>query len=425
MENNELDKLFKDALAAHEFLPQEKMWTKIENQLPTKNKIVFLPWLKVGLAAALMGALVTATIIFYVQKSSKQVAVKNNEIQPTIAVKENETATENDAVKNEIPFIKNKQTDNKTAAIISNVATNNLVKNKEALNSANNSSAAFNQSHEDLKTKNNSSQFMATNQNLALAIISKFKSPFVGSDEVEFNRSIHRRVSNDVFIDELLRRQLYFVKGFHVGVKTEFGNSWISASVPASSNLNITMRYVINAALAYGFTAGYDFNNKYGVQIEYHTLTQNAQLSEVLGNSSLQNSTLKLNYHHIPLLFKIKWHPLRGIESKPVVMNYVFGIQYGWLNSNSAPNIDYTLIPNDNAINKPVHLNELNAVAAISYDVYFNSFFFLSFGGRATFGGNMQKYSSTDLAATKSRNLNLGLELGLHYKLPFLQKRVR
>ena len=103
-------------------------------------------------------------------------------------------------------------------------------------------------------------------------------------------------------------------------------------------------------------------------------------------------------------------------------MNYVLGVQYGWLRSSSAPNIDYTLIPNEINVKKPVYLDEWNAIMAISYDVYINQFFFLTFGGRAAFGGDLQKYTSNDLAITKSKNLTLGLEFGLHCKLPFWQK---
>ncbi len=187
---------------------------------------------------------------------------------------------------------------------------------------------------------------------------------------------------------------------------------------PSTGTSSTQLNYKIDAGLAYGLLAGYDFNNKFGLQIEYHLVSQLAQRYEISSQYAAQTGSLRFNYNHIPLLFKFKWHPLKGVEQKPVVMDYIVGVQYGWLKSTTTPNFVYTTIPGSDYINQQVNLTEWDLVAAVNYDLYLNDRFFISMGGRTTFGGNLKKLANDNISA-KSKNLTLGLEVGLHYKLHF------
>ena len=174
--------------------------------------------------------------------------------------------------------------------------------------------------------------------------------------------------------------------------------------------------------MAYGGLLGYDFNNKFGVQLELHNVSQNIPAYETNGNYALQNNMIAVNYGHIPLLFKLKWHPLRGVERKPVVMNYVLGIQYGWLKSKNIATPDFTTVSSEELKLKQLNFSEWDIVAGINYDIYFNAHFFFSAGARAAFGGNLNA-TSMDNISTKNSNLTLGIEAALHYKLPFHKKK--
>jgi hypothetical protein len=145
-----------------------------------------------------------------------------------------------------------------------------------------------------------------------------------------------------------------------------------------------------------------------------------AQRYEVTTQYTIQDKTtrLKLNYSHIPLLFKFKWHPLKGVEQKPVVMDYMIGIQYGWLKSKDLTEVVSTNEPGANYIKKQVNLTEWDLVGGVNYDIYLNERFFVSMGGRATYGSNLRNLLNENINQ-KSRNVTLGIEMGLHYKLPF------
>jgi hypothetical protein len=258
-----------------------------------------------------------------------------------------------------------------------------------------------------------------------MELMKLFKPSLIANLEDEYNRTIKGKVSNTIFIDELLQRQLYFVKGFHIGVKGEFNNTWILVTQPSSITKaqSTQINYKIDAGLAYGFLAGYDFNNKFGLQIEYHLVSQIAQRYEVTSQYTIQDKTtrLKLNYSHIPLLFKFKWHPLKGVEQKPVVMDYMIGVQYGWLKSNDVTALSSTTEGGNSYIKKQVNLTEWDLVGGVNYDIYLNQNFFLSMGGRATYGSNLRNFFNTN-SLQKSRNVTIGIEMGLHYKLPFGKK---
>ncbi|MFM2049106.1 MAG: outer membrane protein beta-barrel domain, partial [Bacteroidota bacterium] len=273
------------------------------------------------------------------------------------------------------------------------------------------------------RTENN--VLFASKNKVSMELMKLFKPSLIANLEDEYNRTIKGKVSNTIFIDELLQRQLYFVKGFHIGVKGEFNNTWILVTQPSSITKaqSTQINYKIDAGLAYGFLAGYDFNNKFGLQIEYHLVSQIAQRYEVTSQYTIQDKTtrLKLNYSHIPLLFKFKWHPLKGVEQKPVVMDYMIGVQYGWLKSNDVTALSSTTEGGNSYIKKQVNLTEWDLVGGVNYDIYLNQNFFLSMGGRATYGSNLRNFFNTN-SLQKSRNVTIGIEMGLHYKLPFGKK---
>jgi hypothetical protein len=421
MENNKIDNLFKDAMTEYQVQPNAALWASIEKELPTQKKYFFVGWIKYGIAATIGGLIAVSSFLLVENKidfknsiakikhrTSSKFETKNTIISKSTDIKI-------DTIKNE------------TAKPIVIVDAFTHLKNNPDLmeNGAPNFNQAINLNEPNkIITPHILNEILsASNKKELMEFSNLFKPTLISNIENEFNKRMeHRNIGNNVFIDELLKRQLYFVKGFHIGLKGEFNNTWILVTQPSSITkaTSTQINYKIDAGLAYGFLAGYDFNNKFGLQVEYHLVSQIAQRYEVTSQYTIKDKTtrLKLNYNHIPLLFKFKWHPLKGVEQKPVVMDYMIGVQYGWLKSTdlSTPNIieaDY--------IKKQINLTEWNLVAGINYDFYLNKNLFLSMGGRATYGSNLKNLFNNNLNE-KSRNVTLGIELGMHYKLPFGKK---
>ncbi|MEY2828751.1 MAG: hypothetical protein RIQ33_609 [Bacteroidota bacterium] len=424
MENNKIDNLFKDALAEYQVQPNAALWASIEKELPTQKKYFFVGWLKYGIAAAIGGLIAVSSFLLVENRNDLQNSIAKIKHRSLIQSENKNTSTNTT----------HSPSENKSDTI--KIATSKPIVTIDAFTHSNNNNDLMDNGASNLNqvinlnepntiiTPHISNEILsASNKRELMEFANLFKPTLISNIENEFNKRIERRnIGNNVFIDELLKRQLYFVKGFHIGLKGEFNNTWILVTQPSSITkaTSTQINYKIDAGLAYGFLAGYDFNNKFGLQVEYHLVSQIAQRYEVTSQYTIKDKTtrLKLNYNHIPLLFKFKWHPLKGVEQKPVVMDYMIGVQYGWLKSTdlSTPNIieaDY--------IKKQINLTEWNLVAGINYDFYLNKNLFLSMGGRATYGSNLKNLFNNNLNE-KSRNVTLGIELGMHYKLPFGKK---
>lgn len=420
MENNNLDKLFKDALAEHSVLPKANLWAKIEADLPQPQKVVFFNgWIKYGIAAAVGGLIAVGSLLFLQNDESpkKMLSATKSLINNQSTKEANVSVGDNNLIEN------SKTNEVKSENVFSNNISTVLPKNKlEIEKTLSNNNAVVSSEPKGLILKSTENNILtASNNKVSMDLMRFFKPTLIANIENEYNRVLKGKVSDNIYIDNMLKRQLYFVKGFHIGVKGEFNNTWILVNQPSSITKaqSTQINYKIDAGLAYGFLAGYDFNNKFGLQIEYHLVSQMAQRYEVTTQYSIQDKTtrLKLNYSHIPLLFKFKWHPLKGVEQKPVVMNYMIGIQYGWLNSKDLTEIVPTNEPGANYIKKQVNLTEWDLVGGVNYDIYLNESFFLSMGGRATYGSNLKNLFNSN-SNQKSRNVTLGIEMGLHYKLP-------
>ncbi len=417
-----MDKIFRDALAQHEVFPPQNGWEKLAAQLPAENKFIFASWMNWSLAAAFIGVVISTSIVLcqkdnsikqkivasahpiFHPKSKNIFVEKQNDVGGNLSTISTNNSSKISEKKSEILITKNE---------------NNRNRNVQLDVSQNQSNTLHSATEVHLIAHENKPQrLLAATNSMSMQLMTKMKLSLVADGEREYNRMLRRKVSNDMFIDELLRRQLYFVKGWHIGVKGEFNNTWILVNPPSTGTSMVQLNYKIDAGLAYGLLAGYDFNNKFGFQIEYHLVSQMAQRYEISSQYAAKNGSIRLNYNHIPLLFKFKWHPLKGVEQKPVVMDYMVGVQYGWLKSTTKPNLIYTAIPGSDYINQQVNLTEWDFVTAVNYDMYLNDRFFISMGGRATFGGNVKKLVNDNISA-KSKNLTLGLEVGLHYKLHF------
>ncbi len=218
-----MDKIFRDALAQHEILPPQNGWQKIAAQLPAEKKFIFSVWMKWAMAAVFIGFVISTSIVLFRNNNSikqKIVAIAHpifHAKTKSVFAKKQNAATENSS-----PVLQNNSSN-----ILPTNSQNTIAKNENSrsrnvqLDVSQNQSNALHAATEAhlIAHENKPQRLLVATNSLSMQLMTKMKHSLVADGEREYNRMLRRKVSNDVFIDELLRRQLYFVKGWHIGVK--------------------------------------------------------------------------------------------------------------------------------------------------------------------------------------------------------------
>ncbi|MFN0274204.1 MAG: hypothetical protein ACKVPJ_00540 [Chitinophagales bacterium] len=158
-----------------------------------------------------------------------------------------------------------------------------------------------------------------------------------------------------------------------------------------------------------GITMGYNFSNKFGVQVDYiynSVQGQNYVLSE---DNNLVQKTLALYYNQIPVTFKLKVPRISDFTQKPVVVNYIAGLQYGMLTEYHIP--QEKLYSGYEDIFKK---DEISILLGVDYDVYLSNRSYLTLGARSSISNDISthQYPLDDYA---KRNFVFGLRASYNY----------
>ena len=116
--------------------------------------------------------------------------------------------------------------------------------------------------------------------------------------------------------------------------------------------------------------------------------------------------TLSLNYDQIPVTARIKVGKISDITNKPIILNYIAGVQYGIF-----ANIAYHRI---NAMNPPTICskdNDLSLVLGLEYEIHLQDNLNVSIGARYTINNDISLHDAT-LDDFAKRNFVFGLRAG-------------
>ncbi len=416
-----IEQIFHDGLNHMEITPPDAVWMKIQPGLP-KQKVPFFTFFRLAIAASMIIAVLTFlkfnpfadTLNKEVASATLPIRQKLNNSVKQLASgfhknKPEPTSTNTNSGNSLIAAISTTPFPIKTA-VASEVKELELVKHTTIATELKNASATIHETGTGAP-----GNLLASNDE---SILPEEISLHTGAlnpstDFADYNRNEPRKVTDRVFIDEQLKRQFYFVKGFNIGMKSEFNNTWILVSTPQTTFDNPQVNFKINGGLAYGLTAGYDFSNKFGIQGEWHMVSQMAQRYEVSKAYTIQDRYIKLTYMNFPVIAKFKMSRLTALDKNPIVINYIMGLQYGIIRTG-----DVLAAKSDEMdIRQQINSQQWSVVLGINYDLYLSQHLFFSIGGRTTFGKDIRPALFSDVASHKSRNFTLGLEAGLHYKL--------
>lgn len=222
--------------------------------------------------------------------------------------------------------------------------------------------------------------------------------------------SYKKETSTQQIVDNILRKKMTNLKGFQIGLGGTFFNSWILNKRPTEISTN-SIEYKFTTGGQYGFTVGYNFNPRLGLEIGMAKANQGQRIIHYANATQFENE-VRLGYMHIPLAFKYKWEQYSSLTKHPIVMNYLFGLQYSKLLS-----IDGNM--NDDIImwEDMQRTNDIGFLVGLDYDIFLGNNYFVTIGARSTFGTDLNAvmntlYGSTD---TKTDNFTVGLKASFNY----------
>ncbi|MBC8046169.1 MAG: outer membrane beta-barrel protein, partial [Fimbriimonadaceae bacterium] len=136
-----------------------------------------------------------------------------------------------------------------------------------------------------------------------------------------------------------------------------------------------------------GVTLGYNFSNKFGMQVDYIYNSVQGQNYVMSEEDQLIQKTLALYYNQVPVTFKLKVPRISDLTQKPVVTNYIAGIQYGMLKEYHIP--QEKLYSDPDAIFKK---SEISFMLGIDYDIYLSKRSYLSLGARTSISNDISTH---------------------------------
>ncbi len=215
-----------------------------------------------------------------------------------------------------------------------------------------------------------------------------------------------------------LRDEMSSVRGFHFGIEGGLNSNWLLLDDKSLSPVILgSSKAKFDWGPSFGFSAGYDFSNKFGVEVEYILKSiQGYRYRENRYGKISIDGEIDLDYMQLPVMFKYKIAH-KGIRSaKPRAVNFVTGIQYSRLRKAELSYNNLTLHDEGTEnINNVFSRDELGLLMGIEYDLYLSSKYFFSFGARASFSSDVNTYTGANKDEPQTYNFLIGVNASFHY----------
>ena len=275
---------------------------------------------------------------------------------------------------------------------------------------------------EDLNQKNAIVPINPENENIEIADITieqnDLQEKIVNSEQAENsardNLAQTTPENRSIINEELLRIESVgneynqLLKGFYAGITGGYNYTTIAEDNPTGYD-NTPIQSTGKLGNIKGVSVGYNFNQSFGLQLEYLFNSMEGSNYELAASGS-GAKTLHIIYDQIPLTINYKVPQLNYLNNRLKVINLYAGLQYNILKSYHLPQEKrYEDLEN---VFKP---NTISFVSGIDYNVNIFSSVFVSLGARATLSSGItgDNYPISDNAA---HSFTLGAKAGLFYQ---------
>lgn len=209
-------------------------------------------------------------------------------------------------------------------------------------------------------------------------------------------------------------KDLYYAKtinkGLHFGLITGFQNNWLSKNSRNSEISRESAQRLFSPGYQVGLNFGYDFAEHFGIMAEFKYSDESARFNNEEKN---RIEHLDLKYIEVPIYFKVK-HSMPTAKMKPLVFNYIVGIQYRDLRS-----ISSFADGEDKRFGQDYNTSEWGVTAGFDLDYYLSKNLFLTVGTRASVNGDASNFPRINDAAGKGTlNYSVGVYTRFNFRLP-------
>ncbi len=199
------------------------------------------------------------------------------------------------------------------------------------------------------------------------------------------------------------------LKGLSFGVTYAVNNTWLINNRDNLHTPTGTLEYRLDFGPAYGFTLGYTFNPRWGIQLDWVVNSNQGQKWSNQYGNYISYKENNLTYSHFPLLLKHKRAKESKLTKKPFVLNYIVGVQYSRLKS-AEINVDNGLA--QDLLKK----TDWGLVLGFDYDLYLNKHFFFTVGTRSSLAASNDPLAIFSNKRNEARNFLMGVQASMHYK---------
>ncbi len=213
------------------------------------------------------------------------------------------------------------------------------------------------------------------------------------------------------------------LKGFFVGTQLQVTNIWLYDKLSAAGLSNV--QYIPDFGLSFGFSAGYNFSNHFGLQTDI--LVQRAAGQDYVYRESFMRTTtpaaaslvhknFSLDYFSTPVYLSFKMGRRSAITRQPVAYSLLAGLQYSRLKSASESEED-VMQRADYLFKK----NDLGIAAGLDYSLFTKSKTSFDIGLRASYGLTQVWDPTSDYTKYEQlanpHNLSFGIRTGINFSL--------
>lgn len=450
---NKFDDILREKLENAEIKPPKDLWKKIEARLPKQaspsNKYKYLVAIALFFISSvssvliyenyLRGKLFTNNATHEISKTNdnntlKQTTEPSNKLATNSSDKSSALNTEKlPTQKATTPQNKNKNTigiqnnsvptHKKTADASSYNNTKNTLKyvkilaeDANTLQQPNNTTTPNETTENTIKIKESESSLIATNTTPF------YNTPFEKFTSATILQSFYTddilaTTDNQIGLSEYEKekeKQLKNLKefagvdvtrGFHAGIFLSIHNNWLTNKNDVKENSNNSIKYKLDFGKSFGLNIGYDFSTRWGVQTEFAYNEQGQRYVETTQRNQTLNKELDLIYLRIPVLAKYKINFINNYNSKPIIVNFIFGPQMNFLLNKRT-----TINEKNQAFNASHNQTELGLYGGIDFDLFMTKNFYMTFGSRLGF--------STAAKKDAQKSFQIGFTTQFNFKKP-------